>query len=239
MILIQHIKAALVLNTDLKEKQILNGRKWTGLNSTLSRCTWEAPWTQNKVQMTSKPGRTFSLMRRTFIVHRCFLDNSVKKTTHTSEQSMESTQDTSLPLLFLFNQFQIRRNYPKEEKLSSIAVWTDMCNTSASTCQPCFSCHASPALWLTQSSCSKSSCPASCTQSWGHAGSQCSCCTQLCLAYCAQLHHQPQRERGRDYQHLRGRKKVMGSSRVFSLLNQKWWNCAMLFFKWQNICSTI
>lgn len=56
MILIQHIKAALVLNTDLKEEQILNGSNWTGLNSTLSRCTWEAPWTQNKVQMTSKPG---------------------------------------------------------------------------------------------------------------------------------------------------------------------------------------
>lgn len=138
MILIQLIKAALVVNTDLKERQILNGSNWTGLNSTPSRCTWEAPWTQNKLQKAPKPGRTFSLIRRTSIVHRCFLDNSAKKTTHTSEQSMESIQDTSLPLLFLFNQFPVRRNYPKEEKLSSNPVWKDPCNSSPSTCQPCF-----------------------------------------------------------------------------------------------------
>lgn len=177
MILIQLIKAALVVNTDLKERQILNGSNWTGLNSTPSRCTWEAPWTQNKLQKAPKPGRTFSLIRRTSIVHRCFLDNSAKKTTQTSEQSMESIQDTSLPLLFLFNQFPVRRNYPKEEKLSSNPVWKDPCNSSPSTCQPCFSCHASPALWLTQRPCSKSSCPASCTQSWEHAGGQCCCFT--------------------------------------------------------------
>lgn len=107
MILIQLIKAALVVNTDLKERQILNGSNWTGLNSTPSRCTWEAPWTQNKLQKAPKPGRTFSLIRRTSIVHRCFLDNSAKKTTQTSEQSMESIQDTSLPLHFCSTNFQL------------------------------------------------------------------------------------------------------------------------------------
>lgn len=43
MILIQHTKAALVPNTDLEEGKILNGSNCTALNSTLSRCTWEAP----------------------------------------------------------------------------------------------------------------------------------------------------------------------------------------------------
>lgn len=142
MILLQHKKAALVLKIDLKGGQILNGSNWTGLNSTLSRCTWEATWTQNKVQVASKSSRTFHLTRRTSIFRRCFLDNSVKKNTHPSEQSMERVQDTSLTPLFCLPNFlfQIRREYPKEEKLSSNAVWKGMCNTSPpSICQPCCS----------------------------------------------------------------------------------------------------
>lgn len=152
MILIQHTKAALVLNTDLKWGQILNGSNWTGLNSTLSRSTGEAPWTQNKAQMASKPGRTSSLTRRASIFHRCFLDNSVQKTTHTWTEHAKCSRHFPAPLLSCLTKslFQVRRNYPKEEKLSSNPVWKDTCNTSpASMCQPCFSCHAPLALWLT------------------------------------------------------------------------------------------
>lgn len=116
----QHIKAALVPNTDLKGGKILNGSNWTGLNSTLSRCTWEAPQTQNEVQMASKPGRTF-IFTRTSIIHRCFLDNSVKKThTHIWTEHGKCSRCFPAPLpFFLFNQFPIsnKKKLPKGGKV--------------------------------------------------------------------------------------------------------------------------
>lgn len=167
------------------------------------------PWTQKKVQTASKPGRTFRLTRRTSFFHRWFLDNSVKKKpTHISEESVESAQDTSLPTLFLFNQFPIS-NKKKLPKGGKVVFKSSMKRHVQHFSFPLSASPASLALWLTQRSWSKKSCSATFTQMLKASASP---PLIFGLLYCVQLHHQHHK----DYWHLKGRKKWWGLQGYFN-----------------------